>query len=117
MRKHITAYIDTTKQILDLIDKAKREERDRLIERIEQLITKREESKNNIRPPFSESEIALGKQAVELDQQLEKALALVMKHIKHDMHNTKKQSKSNDSYLNPYKHVASFDGRFMDSKK
>ncbi|MFD2655537.1 hypothetical protein [Gracilibacillus thailandensis] len=114
----LNKYIDKTKIMLQLLAKPlNNEQRENAINRITQLIDDREALTKDIKPPFSSEEQELGKQAIELDQQLNHELTKVFQHIKKDMRNAKKQSRSNHSYLNPYKNVASFDGRFLDSKK
>ncbi|WP_163579020.1 hypothetical protein [Gracilibacillus saliphilus] len=114
----LKTYVEKTKIMLQLLAQPlNNEQRERAINKISQLIEERAALTKEIVPPFSSEQQELGKQAIELDQQLNQALKNVFQHIKKDMRNAKKQPRSNHSYLNPYKNVASFDGRFLDSKK
>ncbi|SFM23172.1 flagellar protein FliT [Gracilibacillus orientalis] len=111
-------YFQKTKMMLQLLEQPfKNDERERAIEKINQLLEEREPLTKEIKPPFSSEEQVLGNKVLELDQQLDQQLKKVFQHIKKDMRNAKKQPRSNHSYLNPYKNVASYDGRFLDSKK
>ncbi|MDX8044637.1 hypothetical protein SH601_01440 [Gracilibacillus sp. S3-1-1] len=111
-------YIEKTQIMLQLLAQPlTNEQRERAITKIDQLMEERGELTKDIKPPFSKEEEQLGKKAIELDNQFQQQLANLFRHIKKDMRNAKKQSRSNHSYLNPYKNVASYDGRFLDSKK
>ncbi len=114
----LNKYIKKTKIMLQLLAQPlNNDQREKAINKINQLIADREALTKDIKAPFSSEERELGKQAIELDQQLNQELQKVFQDIKKDMRNAKKQSRSNHSYLNPYKNVASYDGRFLDSKK
>ncbi|SHM96020.1 hypothetical protein [Gracilibacillus kekensis] len=114
----IGKYIEKTEKMIKLLEKPlKNEQREKAIETINQLIEEREIITKQIKGPFSTSEQELGKEALVLDQQLSNSMEQVYQHLKKDIRNAKKQPRSNNSYLNPYKNVASFDGRFLDSKK
>ncbi|MGN8648389.1 hypothetical protein ACTNEO_20315 [Gracilibacillus sp. HCP3S3_G5_1] len=111
-------YIDKTQIMLQLLTQPlNNEQRESAITKINQLIEERGTLTEEIKPPFTQQEQQLGKHAMELDQQLNQELKRVFQLIKKDMRNAKKQPRSNHSYLNPYQSVASYDGRFLDSKK
>ncbi|WP_058306732.1 hypothetical protein [Gracilibacillus massiliensis] len=114
----INQYIEKTEKMLKLLEKPlKNEQREKAIETINQLIEEREMITKQIKGPFNDTQQELGKKAILLDQQLSESLEKVYQHLRKDMRNAKKQPRSNNSYLNPYKNVASYDGRFLDSKK
>lgn len=118
MNASIQAYIDITKRMLVLLKDSKSDEsREERINQVTDLLADRDQYQEQIHPPFSETDQQLGKHAIALDQQLQQNLTQMMQQIKQDMRNTKKQTRSNHHYLNPYKNVANFDGRFLDSKQ
>ncbi|GAE95178.1 hypothetical protein JCM21714_4392 [Gracilibacillus boraciitolerans JCM 21714] len=116
--KPIAEYIQLTENMLELFEKAlTNEQREKVIDQINKTIEERETLIKEIKPPFSDEEKEFGKRAISMDQQLNRKLQTVYQLLKKDMRNAKKQPRSNNSYLNPYKSVASYDGRFLDSKK
>lgn len=114
----LKAYIKITDVLLERLQRTQlHKERERLIEEITALIEERETLTLDITPPFSEEEERLGQHAIALDKQLKEELQLLFQAIKKDMRIAKQQQRSNKSYLNPYQHVANYDGKFLDSKK
>ncbi|MFC4404938.1 hypothetical protein [Gracilibacillus xinjiangensis] len=114
----LKGYLDISKKLLLLIDKPiNKEERDLVIANISDLIEQRQQYIRHIQPPYNEEEICLGKECIVIDQLLEPKMHSLLNEIKLNMQNTKKQSKSNKQYLNPYKSLSGHDGMFLDSKK
>ncbi len=66
----IQAFYEVTNQLIELLQQDKLD-RDVRIEKIQSLLDQREELLKSIQPPFSQQEKELGKQLVELNQQVE----------------------------------------------
>jgi flagellar protein FliT len=107
-----------TSTLHDLItdETFRHDNRDEVIEKIEQLLSKRQELLPHLEGPFSEEEKVLGRRIVELNKVIDEKLPLFKAEIQKDMNKVKKQKSSNEIYTNPYKNV-SFDGMFFDKKK
>ncbi|SHM96482.1 hypothetical protein [Gracilibacillus kekensis] len=111
-------YIQKTEVMLQILSQPlNNDKRERAISEVTEIIEEREALTKKIKPPFSREDRELGKTAISLDQKLDQELKTVFQHLKKDMRNAKKQSRSNNSYLNPYKSIAHYDGKFLDSKK
>lgn len=114
----VQAYIKKTEVMLERLKGTHpHKERELLIGEITKLMEEREVLTMEISPPFSEEERKWGKHAISLDKELNGQLQRLFQAIKKDMRNAKQQQRSNKSYLNPYQHLASYDGKFLDSKK
>jgi len=91
--------------------------RDSSIGEIEKLLGKREALLAQIRPPFSESEQALGEKLLEQDRQLTEALKEFQFEIKKDMTELEHKKTSAAKYVNPYAATRQHDGAFYDKRK
>ena len=67
-------FYDATVELIELLEKENQADRDVKIEKIEELLEKREGFMESMKPPFSQSEQDLGKQLIELNQKLTKLL-------------------------------------------
>ncbi|WP_163539832.1 hypothetical protein [Gracilibacillus sp. YIM 98692] len=116
--RNVEEYIDLTKKMIQLVEEPiKGDERDTIIEQVMDLMEERQAVMKQVQPPYSEAEKELGAQAIMLDKHLQHKLSIIFQKIKKDMRETKKQHKSNQQYLNPYKNLANYDAMFLDSKK
>lgn len=118
----LTTYIKKTEEMLTRISDAEaqskdNQSRDQVIESITEKITEREALLDQIKGPYTDEEMQLGKKAVELDQQLQSKLSTIQTAIKTDMRTAKKQQRTHSQYANPYNQVASADGMYLDSRK
>ncbi|MDY0408910.1 flagellar protein FliT [Virgibacillus soli] len=87
------------------------------IDEINKLVDERSELIKNITPPYREDETLLGKEIVALNVQIQAQMERLFQDLKLEMKQVKKQKKSNESYINPYKHIQTLDGLYMDRKK
>ncbi|MUK90796.1 flagellar protein FliT [Ornithinibacillus sp. L9] len=87
------------------------------IEEITQLVEERGNYMKQVSPPFTSEEKRIGEKLVELNEELEAKMQRVFNDLKLEMKQSKKQKKSNHSYINPYHKVQTVDGLFMDRKK
>lgn len=91
-------------------------DRDDRIDRITQLLDRREEFLSQIKPPFSDEEFQLGRQSMILNQQVDQMLLLQKQEIQRDIKELNQKKKTSNKYTNPYQNLAT-DGMFYDKKK
>ncbi|MCA1040466.1 flagellar protein FliT [Bacillus infantis] len=91
-------------------------DRDEKIGWIEAALEERDQLMQELQPPYSEGEKALGKKLLDLNirlsQLLQKEKALIQKDIK----GLSIKKESNNKYVNPYQSMAT-DGMFYDKRK
>ncbi|WP_249871312.1 flagellar protein FliT [Oceanobacillus saliphilus] len=109
---------EVTMKIKTILDqKITPQARESAIEKLNDLIIDRGTYMESLTPPYSEEEQRLGRELVQLNEEIEKKMHLLFADLKLEMIQVQKQKKSNQSYTNPYKNVHTMDGMFMDSKK
>lgn len=91
--------------------------REQVIEMLQQKIEERGQLLQDLTEPYSIKEETLGAEVVKLNQQIEIKMNVIFDQIKVELKLMKKKKKSNHSYTNPYQHVQSSDGYFLDNKK
>lgn len=113
--EEIQAFYEATNQLLKLLQEDKLD-RDIRIEKIQHLLDQREELLNKFQPPFSQLEQELGKQLVEINQEVEKLLQKQKLEIQQDLKQLHIKRDTNHKYTNPYESL-SIDGIFYDKRK
>ncbi|RYG74397.1 flagellar protein FliT [Lentibacillus lipolyticus] len=109
---------DTTEELHHVLHAAmEAKDRETTIEQMNRLIERRSEIMKRLQPPFSEAENRLGKKLVCLNKQVQVQMDNLFDELKQEMRQMKKQKKSNRTYVNPYEHVQTMDGMFLDSKQ
>lgn len=109
---------DITLQLKEVVDQEiTSQNREQVIEKVNQLVEQRGEHMQALQPPYSKEEKLLGKSLIPLNEAIEKEMQVLFNELKKEMKQVKKQKKSNRTYTNPYEHVQTRDGMFMDSKK
>jgi len=109
---------DVTSVLYDLVKQSPTfDERDEVLEKIHDLLDKREELLNQIDGPYSDDEKRLGKEVIHMNETIESEIQRLMKQLKTDMARVRKQKNSNQKYTNPYQNLNSYDGMFLDKKK
>jgi flagellar protein FliT len=106
---------DLTKELLQGVQSINDENRDDIISQIEGLLEKRQIILEQIKPPFSKEENALGKEMAKMNRALDTKLKLISSEIKRDMNGLNKKKTSAKKYTNPYESV-NFDGMFYDKR-
>lgn len=114
LMESLKAFYETTVQLIELL-KNDALDRDIRIEKIQNLLDRREEILKSIHPPFSQPEEELGRQLVELNHEVDKLLQNQKQDIQQDIKQLNIQKKSNHKYTNPYKSL-SIDGVFYDKR-
>lgn len=109
---------DVTLQLKKRLDQEiTSQNREEIIEQVNQLIEQRGKHMQELLPPYSQDEKELGKRLITLNEEIGNKMHVLFNELKKEMKQVKKQKKSNRSYTNPYKNVQTIDGMFMDSKK
>jgi flagellar protein FliT len=105
-----------TKQLHSTVDGINGENREDVIGKIEKLLEERQILLENIRPPFTDQEQALGQQMMVWNQEIDRNLILLRTEIKRDMNGLTKKKTTAQKYTNPYENMQ-HDGMFYDKKK
>lgn len=116
MRAALSQWKAITEQLSAIAGNTKEESRDEMIEAIDQLLDQREQLQSLIKPPFTEQEIAFGKELLQLEETVQKKLSSFSKHIRSDISEAQTKKGHMKSYVNPYSSVAR-DGTFYDTKR
>ena len=111
----IKAFHQATNQLIELLQQEKLD-RDVRIEKVQSLLDHREELLQSIKPPFTEQETELGKQLVQLEQQVKQLLQKQKQEIQQDMKQLRMKKESSQKYTNPYESMP-VDGLFYDKQK
>ncbi|SFA88351.1 flagellar protein FliT [Lentibacillus halodurans] len=113
----LQGLMDVTKQLEKTLDQqVHAKNRDEVMEQVNDLLEKRGKLLTQISPPFTENERRLGEKTATLNEKIQRKMNGLFDELKLEMKQMKKQKKSNRSYINPYEHVKTADGMFMDSK-
>lgn len=91
--------------------------REEIIDLFQKNLEKRGELIELISPPYTSEEEEMGRQIVEMNQEMEKKMNRLFLDLKNEMKQMKQQRKSATSYTNPYTHLQTSDGMFLDQKK
>ncbi|WP_432357603.1 hypothetical protein [Sporosarcina sp. UB5] len=103
-------------QLLSTISRTEEEQRDSVIDDINELLDERDTLQQEIIGPFTPEEEEMGKKLVALEQEVVAALASYMKLIRADITAAQSKKEHVKSYVNPYGKVAR-DGTFYDTKQ
>jgi flagellar protein FliT len=90
--------------------------REETIDKLNELIEERGKWMEQISPPYTEEERALGEKIYQMNIGIEENMQQIFTELKQEMKQMKKQKKSHQSYQNPYQHVSVSDGTFLDKK-
>lgn len=107
-------YLLTT-ELIQMLEEKENVDRDQLISALQEKLQKREEILNEIHPPFSEGETAIGKQIMKLNEKLTHLLNEEKQLIQRDLMNVKKKKNVTNGYINPFQSLQT-DGYFYDKK-
>ncbi|HLR15190.1 MAG TPA: hypothetical protein VK144_05160 [Bacillota bacterium] len=90
--------------------------RDYVIQEIDRLLDERSHIIPLLEAPTSTEETKQVEAFMKLNQETEHKMQSFLEDLKHDMHSSKLQRKSNLSYINPYNHIQAADGMYVDRK-
>ncbi|MBP2241999.1 flagellar protein FliT [Cytobacillus eiseniae] len=104
-----------TLQLLELLTTSLEIDREENIIKINRLLDQREVLMESIHPPFSEEDMKIGQQLLQLNMQVNNLLVSKKQEIQRDMKELDAKKKSSNKYVNPYGNF-SIDGMFYDKK-
>lgn len=105
-----------TEDLIKVLNKVDSNDRDASIDRITELLEKRNMIVSTIKSPFSNDEMEFGKSLVEQNKLLNSLLEKVKLDIQKDLSTLSKRKRSMNRYVNPYDTIQS-DGFFYDKRK
>lgn len=111
--------LEMTTEMVDVLEQYEKQSIDRstTIEKMTTLIERRDEVMNELKPPYTDEEMEIGKKVIELNEQITEKMEQIYKLVKEDMSKVKKKKAYNPSYINPYGNLRTTDGLYIDSKK
>lgn len=111
--------LEMTTEMVDVLEQYEKQSIDRstTIEKMTTLIERRDEIMNELKPPYTDEEMEIGKKVIELNEQITEKMEQIYKLVKEDMSKVKKKKAYNPSYINPYGNLRTTDGLYIDSKK
>ncbi len=104
-----------TVELVGLLSNMFKADREENINKISQLLDRREILMGSIHPPFSEKEKKVGRQLLQLNKQVDELLLSQKKEIQRDINELNAKKKSSNKYTNPYESFT-IDGAFYDKK-
>lgn len=106
----------TTKELIQLIEEKKVDDRVKRIAEIERLLAKRDACLKEVKKPLTDGEKILAQQAVQLNEKLVILLNEEKIGIQQDIRQLNIKKESNRKYVNPYASLQT-DGAFFDKRK
>lgn len=116
IRNELTEWRAATERLIQITVNMPAEEREAVIEEINQLLDIREKLQPAIQAPFTEEENAYGKVLLSLEEQLQKRLTAFSKSIRIDIAENQKKKGTVQAYIDPYSQVFR-DGTYYDKRK
>ncbi|HWL22206.1 MAG TPA: hypothetical protein VNR38_00395 [Ureibacillus sp.] len=116
IRESLIEWKSTTELLIRILDVQDEELYDRVIEKVDSLLNKRELLKPTIQLPFTKEENEFGQNLLDLEKVLDKQLKLFSMDIQKNIQVQQKKKVSVHAYLNPYNKVYK-DGTFYDKKR
>lgn len=117
MNKVSDAY-NLTKDLYQLIlQPVNKDNREKIIEQINELLNRREDALENVDFPLSQAEEGLLKEISLWNETINIKFLEIKQQIQKDMIQLKQKKATNQQYTNPYYNVATSDGRFYDKRK
>ena len=111
----IQAFQNVTMELIETLQQ-ENDDRDEKINKVQSLLNQREELLKLIQPPFSPQEKELGKQLIQLGQQVKLLMGKQKIDIMQDLKSARMKKQSNQKYTNPYESMG-VDGIFFDKQK
>ncbi|SER65140.1 hypothetical protein [Psychrobacillus sp. OK032] len=116
IRDSLKDWKKVTELLTRILDVREEDKRDAVIEKVDKLLTERDELQTAIQPPFTEMEQMFGKELLPLEEILQAKLKVYQKDIRLDISEQQKKKVSVNAYMDPYNQVYR-DGTFYDKRK
>lgn len=109
--------IAITEKLIQLAKSVNEEERESVIQQINDLLEQRSLLFPLIEAPYSSEETVAGKKLLSLNSEMEKQLKNMQNQIQKDISELSLKKKSAERYTNPYAATTHLDGMFYDKRK
>ena len=116
IRAELTEWRSATERLLQITVNTSGDDRDLVIEEINQLLDLREKLQQDIQAPFTPEEQAFGQELLSLEETLQKSLSAFSKSIRMDIAENQKKKGTVQAYIDPYSQVFR-DGTYYDKRK
>ncbi|GKV65841.1 MULTISPECIES: hypothetical protein [unclassified Sporosarcina] len=116
IRAAMAMWRDRSHQLIGLTKQVDEEEREKVIEQIEQLLDDRDKLQAHIVQPFTAEEEEAGRELVQLEKEVQANLARFMKDIRVNIVEAQAKKENMGSYVNPYGNINP-DGAYYDTKQ
>lgn len=116
MRDAFVNWRRATENLLVLMEEKDEEKRDEIIEKVDQLLTVRDQLQTEMAPPFTKEEEAFGKELIELETVLQTRLKTYTENIRREITVSQSKKSNMKSYVNPYQNIMR-DGAYYDTKQ
>ncbi|WP_301107827.1 hypothetical protein [Sporosarcina sp.] len=116
IRAALAMWRERSRQLIELTKNVDEEEREKVIEQIEQLLDDRDKLQAHIVQPFTAEEEEAGQEIVRLEKEVQASLARFMKEIRVNIMEAQAKKENMSSYVNPYGNINP-DGAYYDTKQ
>src|SRR5690625_48633 len=117
MTNRLQNIYDITTNMLKLLNSLDNNNREYIIQEITELIEKRDLMVKEVKPPYSDEELIIGKRVTKLNNTIQAKMDTLFNQVKQDIIQLKQNKSSNLSYINPYGQIKTTDGLYLDSKQ
>jgi flagellar protein FliT len=112
----VKILLEITKNLFDHVRASlPKEDRERYIERLNELLDQRQVIMDKLPAVYSEEEQRLGRMIVKMNETIGPHLTRQLEEIKHNISMMKKKKEKNVQYANPYQTISA-DGMYFDKK-
>lgn len=109
---------EITEEMMELVNQdITAKDRESVIEKLNELLLRREKMIHSISEPYSLEEKQLGERLIPLNESVHKKMKRIFTNLKEEMQQMQKKKSTNQRYVNPYRNVQVMDGMYMDRKK
>lgn len=115
IRPPMKVWREVAETLLKITQQTEEAKRDETIANIEKCLDIRDQLHSQITSPFTAEEEVLGKELIEMEDNIQLKLALFTKQIKNNIYDAKSKKSNMKNYVMPYSNVTK-DGTFYDTK-
>jgi len=116
IRPAMKVWREVAETLLKLTQQTEEAKRDETIASIEKCLDIRDKLQSQITGPFTTEEEVLGKELIEMENSIQKKLAVFSKQIRMNIYEAKSKKSNMKNYVTPYSNVMR-DGTFYDTKQ
>ncbi|MGM8215210.1 hypothetical protein ACLIA0_06485 [Bacillaceae bacterium W0354] len=116
MTQQLKELYTLTKETMLKFENETEQNRETLIVDFEQFIEQRGKLLQDVQGPYTDEEIKLGQELIQMDQKIKTYVDSFLLEFKSEINSLEKKRQSNKKYVNPYANVLSNNGSFIDKK-